>query len=344
MSKETEFNFSKIDNGGPMLSPGLSELRQDILAFNDGIESSSLSDEDLTEVCLEAQEEFDNRWPYMDKPMILSGYISPTYFNEGIDNLDFLHDEQIYVDDKSITSKGFLVQQTEKGVEIGYLFSYVGDEEIEIMDGITLTKEMTGWARVDQVSLTEFGVSPDQARENLEREAPDVIEMLDDVLLNADPITDAIKRIGKFRLDAGLPLKHRLPFEWGEFSIKKKREYVESTFNELKNTIELYITSKLDMYEPVPYTIVHSGFLLNDNGNIQYNKNMNFFMMPEDIMLVPKHQYLGDRKMEIIDDIYIPALQGQVSFPDKNHHSGYTPYSKALVLMDQNLFIESNLK
>ena len=95
MSKETEFNFSKIDNGGPMLSPVLSELRQDILAFNDGIESSNLSDEDLTEVCLEAQEEFDNRWPYMDKPMILSGYISPTYFNEGIDNLDFLHDEQI---------------------------------------------------------------------------------------------------------------------------------------------------------------------------------------------------------------------------------------------------------
>ena len=170
MSKETGFDFSKIDSSEPMFNPALSKLRQDVLAFNDGIEESNLSDEDMTKVCLEAQNEFDSNWPYYDKPMILSGYISPTYFNEGIDNLDFLHDEQIYVDDKSITSKGFLVQQTEKGVEIGYLFSYVGDDEVEVMDGVTIMKEMTGWARVDQVSLTEYGLSPEQARENLERE------------------------------------------------------------------------------------------------------------------------------------------------------------------------------
>ena len=170
MSKETEFDFSKIDSSEPMFNPALSKLREDVLAFNDATQESNLSDEDLTKVCLEAQNEFDSNWPYHDKPMILSGYISPTYFNEEIGNLDFLHDEQIYVDDKSITSKGFLIQQTEEGVEIGYLFSYVGDDEIEIMDGVTLMKEMTGWARVDQVSLTEYGLSSEQARENLERE------------------------------------------------------------------------------------------------------------------------------------------------------------------------------
>lgn len=343
MSKETEFDFSKIDSSEPMFNSALSKLREDVLAFNDAVQESNLSEQELSDACLGAINEFDDRWPYMDKPIILSGNISLSHIDDKNGSITFFNDEQIYVDDKDVVSYGFHLQETEKGVELGYLFSYE-IEEIEMSDdSIAMQKLMYGWARVDQVSLLEIGLSSAQACENLEREAPDLLRLLDDALLNATSIADAIESIGKFRLDVDLPLNHRRPFEWKKMSLKRKKRYMNSIFDELKDTIELYIASKLDMYEPMPYTVVHSGFLVTSCGQ-RYGSNAEFLMIPEDIILVPEYRYLGNGKADIVEDVYVPALQGQVSFPDKNHHSGYTLYAEAVVLMNEGFCIESNLR
>jgi hypothetical protein len=126
-------------------------------------------------------------------------------------------------------------------------------------------------------------------------------------------------------------------------SRKDKRTYIDSTFEDLKDMVEVYINSKLEIYEPVPYSMCHSGFKISADGNIQYNREVNLLVIPERILFGPQHKYLGDQELSIDSNIYIPAIEGLVAFRDEKHRSGFTPYQHTLLLTNDGFRIKSNL-
>jgi hypothetical protein len=130
----------------------------------------------------------------MDQFLTLSGYVHPVV---SFEEKAIMDEEPTYVEDMSIISRGFCVQQTDSGVQLGYLFNYDGDR-IQAGENLTLVEEMSGWAQIDQVSILDPILSPAQAYEKLQMEAPEIAEMLDDALLNANFVVGVIEWIGGF--------------------------------------------------------------------------------------------------------------------------------------------------
>lgn len=341
MSKfKSEFDFSKVDMG-ILSNPAVEILHQDAIAFNEGLAESNLTLEEQVQFCSEAQIEFDQRWQYMDQPLRFSGSMSPITFLDET-NVYFDHDAQKYVDNLSVVSQGFSTQCINGEMKIGHCFLYE-EEPQRVIEGHRIINQVAGWARIEDILLSEDGLTNNQARENLEREAPEILNELDEILLNALSITDAIKRLCQFKLYKELSLQHRKPLDWSKFNTKMKIQYIECAFQELKETIEYYIASQLDMYEPVPYTVHHEGFQ-KIGDTIQYVKgHYEFYMLPEQIVFEPKGTYKGNAEARWDEDMYVPVMYGLAAFADPTHHSGYTQYVEAGFMMDEGFLIESNL-
>jgi predicted RNase H-like HicB family nuclease len=332
--RHEEFDFSNLDLG-IMLNPTIEALHNDVLAFNDGLRESDISEKDIKKICKEAQDEFDKRWPYMEQLLILSGHISPTVIDEDGRAIRLGHDDQEYVDGIRVISRGFSVEVTNNGVEMGHLFAYENDRD-------EMTISMTGWARVDQVSFTEALLSPIQAYENLKREAPEVLQTIDEALFNAESVADAIERIGAITLEKELPSHHRVPIDWKNFSLAMKMEYIEVAFLELKEAAEVYIASKLDMFEPFPHVVMHKGFLKMSSVLLQYTLHeQEYYFVPSRIIFEQKMSYREGGQVSLDRECYVPTIYGAASFLDNQHPSGYAPYVNVGVMMNEGFAIRS---
>ncbi len=336
---KSEFDFSKIDMG-ILSNPKVERLHQDTIAFNQALAESRLSSEEQKKLCQEAQREFDVRWQYMGQSLRLSGHISPANIQDAT-HMYFDHDTQEYVDNLSVISHGFSTQYINGKMEIGHCFLY-DEEPQEVMEGVRIINQVGAWARIEDIILCEEGLTDSQIRENLEQEAPEILMELDEILLNASSVTDAISRLSQFKLYKELSSQHRKPFDWAKFNTKMKIQYIESTFHELKKSIEYYIASQLDMYEPLPYTVHHQGFQ-NVKNTFQYATTPSkIYMMPVEIVFTPQYAYKDNGRVSIDEDIYIPAIYGYAAFPDSTHYSGYSQYIETSLMMDETFIIESN--
>lgn len=187
------------------LSPEVRTLYDELKQCEDLLNVGELTHDDIQELIVALEE----RWPYMEQPIQITGNVFRVLPPEDIQPGAELSLGKEYVEDRIVQSKGFwaystpIVQDGEHVTDhwrVGHFF-YLGSQEVAQNMFLTHSYNYHGCAGLDELIVKLPEAIKSQGDDGQEYR-PEILSEIDSRVLNAEDEIEAIKSLAGFELDA----------------------------------------------------------------------------------------------------------------------------------------------
>ncbi len=263
----------------------------------------------------------DSQWPYMHKPIIVSGEI---YYAERGNNVvtgqdTFLMESEPVID-VPVYSLGFDIRRMEGEYVAGHAFVFNKTKDGAVTFPNDYPADFSGWAPVGETVVEPTTIPSEFVEDYLKYYLPGVIEDVDKLLAESTDIVTAIKALSK------LCILHT-----ETDAIKRSRE---------RQAIAEYISSKVDVKTFIPYSGVSKGIIyaVDEHMNLidsECHTNwVHILVLPRKFKMFP---IVSEKKG--VDDSSLVGLLADMSYMDAD---AMGKYKQVVIPLTDNFILESN--
>lgn len=262
----------------------------------------------------------DSRWPYMHKPVIVSGEIYYTEReNKVVTGQDAFLMQTEPVIDVPVYSMGFDIRRVEGEYVAGHAFVFNKTEEGNVTFPSNYPADFSGWAPVGETIVEPTTIPSEFIEDYLRYYLPNAIEEIDRLIAEGADILTAITALGKLRI-AHTEID----------PIKRSRE---------RHAIAEYISSRVDIKNFIPYSGASKGtvYSVDHHMNLMSSEHhtqwVHILVRPEKFKMFP---VVSEETK--VDDSSLVGLLAEMSYRDTDPNI----FKKVVIPLTDNFILESN--